>query len=67
MFGLKKQVPRQPTGPFAHSDDCKLVKADPASNPSGSRSRRGTGGESANAGPKTSTSHASTHVLGSTH
>ena len=39
----------------------------PASSPSGRRSRRGTGGESAKAEAKTSTSHASTRVLGSTH
>ena len=26
MFGLRK---REPTRPFAHADDCKIVKADP--------------------------------------
>jgi hypothetical protein len=29
MFGLKKKGPRQPTGPFAHAHDCKLVRSDP--------------------------------------
>jgi hypothetical protein len=29
MFGLKKNGPSQPTGPFAHADGCKIVVADP--------------------------------------
>jgi hypothetical protein len=33
VFGLKKKGPRQPTGPFAHAYDCKLVKSDPGFEP----------------------------------
>ena len=33
MFGLRKKGPSQPTGPFAHTEGCKVVMADPGFQP----------------------------------
>jgi hypothetical protein len=63
VFDLRK---KGPTRPFAHADNCKLVKAEPVVETRGRRSKVDIGRQSASAGPRTTTRGPPTVVLGST-
>ena len=65
MFGPKKKGPSQPTGPFAHAVGCMIVVADPDFQPEWQEIEEGHWRRICQCHTKTSTSHASTRVLGS--